>query len=37
MAFENTYGGNMSAYVTRNELDYAGYLAARTEAKGEVN
>ncbi|NRF91524.1 hypothetical protein HQN89_10885 [Paenibacillus frigoriresistens] len=37
LSLENTYGGNMSAYVTKNELDYAGYLAARTEAKGVVN
>lgn len=37
LSFENTYGANMSAYVTRNELEYAGYLQARTQAKGVVN
>lgn len=37
IALENTYGDNMTAYVTRNELDYAGYLQARTQAKGVVN
>jgi hypothetical protein len=37
LSFENTYGANMSAYVTRNEIEYAGYLQARTQAKGVVN
>lgn len=37
IALENTYGDNMTAYVTRNELDYAGYLQERTQAKGVVN
>jgi hypothetical protein len=37
MAFENSFGGNMSAYVTRNEISYEGYLSARMQAKGAVN
>lgn len=36
-SFENSYGSNMSAYVTRNELDYTGSLKSRIEAKGVVN
>lgn len=37
IAIENTYGGDMSAMITKTELIYQGYLQARTEAKGAVN
>jgi len=37
IAIENTYGGDMSARITKTELTYQGYLQARTEAKGAVN
>lgn len=37
MAFENSYGADTSAYITRIELDYGGYLTARMQAKGAVN
>ncbi|CAH1230665.1 hypothetical protein PAECIP111891_06715 [Paenibacillus allorhizoplanae] len=37
LSIENSYGDNMSGYVTRIELDYTGSLKARTEAKGVVN
>lgn len=37
LSLENSYGSNMSAYVTRNELDYSGYLRSRLEGKGVVN
>jgi hypothetical protein len=37
LSIENSYGDNMSGYVTRNELDYTGSLKERTEAKGVVN
>jgi hypothetical protein len=37
VSLENSYGGNMSGYVTRNELDYSGALRSRLEVKGAVN
>ncbi|MDR6883109.1 discoidin domain-containing protein [Bacillus sp. 3255] len=37
LSMENTYGSTMSAYVTKNEIEYAGYLSVKTEAKGGVN
>ncbi len=37
IAIENTFGGDMDAMITKNELTYAGYLRARTEARGAVN
>lgn len=37
IAIENTYGADKTAIITRAEYSYAGYLQARTEAKGAVN
>jgi hypothetical protein len=37
VAFENTYDQLLGAFVTRNEINYAGYLSAKTEARGVVN
>lgn len=37
IAIENTYGANMNAMITKTEINYQGYLSARTEAKGAVN
>jgi hypothetical protein len=37
VSIENTYGTTMSAFVTRTELNYQGYLSAKTEARGIPN
>ncbi len=37
ISIENTYGGDMDAMVVKNDLTYAGYLRAKTEARGAVN
>lgn len=37
ISIENSYGGNMEAFVTKNDIRYAGYLEATSEAKGGVN
>ncbi|MDD9266047.1 discoidin domain-containing protein [Paenibacillus sp. GCM10023248] len=37
LSMENTYGSTMNAYVTKNEIEYAGYLTVKTQAKGGVN
>lgn len=37
LAIQNSYGSNMNAYVTKNELTYQGYLTGRMEARGEAN
>jgi hypothetical protein len=37
IAIENTYGGDMDAMITKTEINYQGYLQARTEARGAVN
>lgn len=37
IAIENSYGADINALITRNELTYQGYLQARTEAKGAAN
>jgi hypothetical protein len=37
IGIENTYGADMNAYVTKQTLDYQGYLSAQTEAKGIPN
>ncbi|WP_135553232.1 hypothetical protein [Paenibacillus cymbidii] len=34
---ENTYGSSMSAFITKTDLTYKGYLRAKTEAHGVVN
>ncbi|HZG83827.1 hypothetical protein [Paenibacillus sp.] len=34
---ENSYGANMAAFITKNDIRYAGYLSARTDSKGAVN
>lgn len=34
---ENSYGANMGAFITKNELNYEGYLTGKTEAKGVAN
>lgn len=36
LGFENTYGANKTAMVTKNDIRYQGYLAATTEAKGAL-
>ena len=36
ISMENSYSQNMSGYVTKTELNYEGYLSARTEARGIV-
>ncbi|OBZ13332.1 hypothetical protein [Bacillus sp. FJAT-26390] len=37
ISIENSYGSSMTAMITKTEIDYEGYLQARTEAKGAVN
>jgi hypothetical protein len=37
LSIANSYGSNMSAYVTKTEIDYQGYLSAKTESRGVVN
>jgi hypothetical protein len=37
IGIENTYGADMNAYITKQTLDYQGYLSAQTEAKGIPN
>ncbi|OMF35259.1 hypothetical protein BK133_11160 [Paenibacillus sp. FSL H8-0548] len=37
IAIENTYGGDMTAMITKTELTYRGYLEGRTESRGGVN
>lgn len=34
ISIENSYGANKSAYITKNELSYEGYLSVKTEARG---
>jgi hypothetical protein len=35
--FENSFGANRTAFLTKNELDYEGYLIGRLEARGSVS
>jgi hypothetical protein len=37
IGIENSYGADMNAYITKQTLDYQGYLSAQTEAKGIPN
>ncbi|MFB9330089.1 hypothetical protein ACFFSY_29450 [Paenibacillus aurantiacus] len=37
ITIENTYGADMKVFITKNEINYAGYLSAKTEARGAVN
>lgn len=34
---ETSYGQNLGAFITKNEISYAGYLQSRTEARGVAN
>ena len=34
VAIENTYGATQKAIITKNSIDYQGYLSAKTEARG---
>jgi len=36
ISFQNSYSQDMNAYVTRTELNYEGYLSAKTVARGIV-
>jgi hypothetical protein len=37
VAIENVFGEDKGAMITKQEIEYAGYLSARTEARGAVN
>jgi hypothetical protein len=37
VAIENAFGEDIDAMITRQEIAYAGYLSARTEARGAAN
>lgn len=34
---ENSYGSNMKAFITKNDIKYQGFLTAKTEGKGGTN
>lgn len=36
IAIENSYGQDKTAIITKNELDYEGYLQGKTEARGLI-
>lgn len=36
ISIENSFGPNKTAFITKNNLDYRGYLTAKTEAKGAI-
>ena len=36
VTIEDSYGQNKNAFITKNELNYQGYLSGKTELRGEV-
>jgi hypothetical protein len=37
VTIEDSYGQNKNTIITKNEIEYAGYLSAKTEARGLIN